>query len=87
MKQPSILTGADLNKDDGIYSAFFVSFKWDGRYAVKVLPIYHQIYCYWLFVIVRGESYICKCEVYTYPTFLKYINVVFVIFGIILKIF
>ena len=34
--ETSCLTGADLNKDDGIYSAFFVSFNADGRYTVKV---------------------------------------------------
>lgn len=29
-------TGSDLFRDDGIYSAYFVEFSGDGKYAVQV---------------------------------------------------
>ena len=38
------ITGADLNKDDGIYSAYFMSFNGDGRYAVQVFMTYQDGY-------------------------------------------
>ena len=38
------ITGADLYKDDGIYSANFGSFNADGRYTVQVFMPYQDGY-------------------------------------------